>query len=365
MAILNYGSLNSPVYGIIRNWEDQDYWYIVATINKELIIPNEIIQSDTAIAVCTEYEAYDTIVEQIYNELVVECNISPKRIILISENVDLTDIIKTTANKLNKDFINYEWSLVSQYTIRSQTFNNKSSLTKIRPKTNSSNKYFLNFNRRWRIHRPTVVALLCALGLLDKGHVSLGPIEGMDNNWPTVIDNITNFLKKDETLIELIKDHYEEIVNLKPMYLDTTILDVSRDRMYYNDIVPHKTIQLYKDTAFSLVSETHYFENIGRYITEKTFKPISYHHPFIIINRPFSLKLLQDLGYKTFSPFIDESYDNEVDDIKRLHLIIKEVERLCKMNNDELDTFLKNIEPITEYNFIRLLTDVPNIYKKL
>jgi hypothetical protein len=34
-------------------------------------------------------------------------------------------------------------------------------------------KKFLNFNRRWRPHRPALVALLYATGILDKGYVSL------------------------------------------------------------------------------------------------------------------------------------------------------------------------------------------------
>jgi hypothetical protein len=113
------------------------------------------------------------------------------------------------------------------------------------------------------------------------------------------------------------------------------------------------------------VSETYFFDNNGRYFTEKTFKPIAYHHPFILVSKPFSLKLLRELGYQTFHPFIDEKYDEEVDNVKRMRMILEEIKRLCDMNDEELGSFLKNVQPITEHNFNRLIATVPHIYKKL
>ena len=364
MPILNIDSLKSS-YRFIRNWNDNNYWYIATCHNTKLIVPSEIIAGDAIITVCTEFEGYCEIVEQIYKDLVIGLNISPDRILLISENADLSEHILIIAKEFNTTPIKYEWSLVFQSTVRKQSIKNFAILKNIRPKTNISNKYFLNFNRRWRIHRPALVALLYSLDLLNKGHISLGPTGEINDTWTIAINLVSKLLEKDEVLIKLIKDHIEEITNLEPLYLDTTLLSINRATLHHNDILPFDTINLYKDTAFSLVSETYYFENKGRFITEKTFKPIAYHHPFILVNKPFSLKLLRDLGYKTFSPFIDESYDEEVDDINRLHLILKEVERLCNMNNNELNMFLKNVAPITEHNFNRLFFNGPAIYKKL
>lgn len=363
MPILNYELLD--IYKRIRNWGIRNYWYVLGDINNKLIVPPKIISSKAVIAVCTEFEGYYEIVEKIYKELVIELNISPNRILLISENADLTEHILNTARQYNTKPIMYEWSLIFQSIAREETITNLSILKNIRPKTNTSGKYFLNFNRRWRAHRTSLVALLYASGLLEKGHVSLGPCDGVCDNWTTVVDHITKLLEKDETLIKLIKDNVEKIVKLNPLYLDTNVLTINRADLYYDDIDPNITTNLYKDTAFSIVSETYFFENDGRFITEKTFKPIMHHHPFIIVSKPFSLKLLRELGYKTFSPFIDESYDEEVDHVKRLHMILREVERLCSMTNEEMDTFLKNVQSITEHNFERLLKKVPNIYKKL
>ena len=36
------------------------------------------------------------------------------------------------------------------------------------------------------------------------------------------------------------------------------------------------------------------------YLTEKTFKPILNMQPFVIVGNAYSLKMLKQLGYKTF-----------------------------------------------------------------
>jgi hypothetical protein len=55
-------------------------------------------------------------------------------------------------------------------------------------------KKFVNFNRRWRIHRPALVALLEIRGLLDKGYVSLGKTNEPNDNWEVFYDHKGNLL---------------------------------------------------------------------------------------------------------------------------------------------------------------------------
>jgi hypothetical protein len=366
MPLIYYSlSKNNNLYKVIRDWNDCNYFYIVADGNTKLVVPSIVKSGNFVVAVCTEFEAYYDIVDRIYKELVFEQGISPSKILLISENSDLSQHILETAKQYNTEPIKYEWSLIAQIIIKRQVIKNLSKLKDIRPKTKKSNKYFLNFNRRWRMHRTVLVGLLCASELLDKGHVSLGKSDGIQESWPTVIDVVIGLLEKDELLAKLIKDNIEKIANLNPLYLDTNLLAPSRAGLYYNDIDPTSTENLYQETAFSVVSETYFFDNNGRYFTEKTFKPIAYHHPFILVSKPFSLKLLRELGYQTFHPFIDEKYDEEVDNVKRMRMILEEIKRLCDMNDEELSSFLKNVQPITEHNFNRLISKAPYIYKKL
>ena len=78
---------------------------------------------------------------------------------------------------------------------------------------------------------------------------------------------------------------------------------------------------------------------------------MAYKRPFILLCVPQSLDYLRDLGYQTFHPFINESYDTEKDDGKRLLMILDEVSRLCYLKEQELQQFLSDVEPICEHNF--------------
>jgi hypothetical protein len=115
----------------------------------------------------------------------------------------------------------------------------------------------------------------------------------------------------------------------------------------------------YLETYFGLVSETTFatLHNAdGRFLTEKTFKSIASAHPFILVAPPRSMELLRNIGYKTFDGLIDESYDQEHNDGKRMTMIVDEVKRLCNLSESELDHFLIECAKICEYNFNLLKT---------
>jgi hypothetical protein len=96
----------------------------------------------------------------------------------------------------------------------------------------------------------------------------------------------------------------------------------------------------------------------GKYksLTEKVFKPIANFQPFIFVAYPGALALLKSLGFKTFAPFINEEYDNELDDAIRLQMIYKEIERLCNMSKQEIHNWFWNMKDTLVYNHNHLLT---------
>lgn len=104
--------------------------------------------------------------------------------------------------------------------------------------------------------------------------------------------------------------------------------------------------ELYIDTYFSLVTETN-FKNTEPDLTEKIFKPILAGHPFIAVASCGFYRYLRSLGYRTFSPLIDESFDDIQDDDTRLLAIADSVIQLC---NTDLDSFLVQTKEICEYN---------------
>jgi hypothetical protein len=104
----------------------------------------------------------------------------------------------------------------------------------------------------------------------------------------------------------------------------------------------------------SIVSESVFFQNEidfpTGYLSEKIWKPIGHSQPFILSGPAHSLKYIQSMGYKTFHPYIDESYDNEVDDLKRLKMILEEIEKFANKTKEEKDEFLNNVKDIVKYN---------------
>ena len=115
----------------------------------------------------------------------------------------------------------------------------------------------------------------------------------------------------------------------------------------------------YLETYFSVVTETPFTESTY-FSTEKIFRPMLHFHPFIVYGSPYTLKNLQELGFKTFNGFIDESYDNVLSPFKRMQIITREVKRLCSMDKIDLhnwyydmhDILLHNRELMKEYGVL-------------
>lgn len=103
------------------------------------------------------------------------------------------------------------------------------------------------------------------------------------------------------------------------------LLDVDIDPM--DDLFQrHFNPAWYDQTCFSMVAEST-VRNIRR-ISEKSFKPMAFRHPFVIWGEPYTLDYLRQQGFQTFDHIINESYDQVVDNQSRLEKIYKVVEDL-------------------------------------
>jgi hypothetical protein len=104
------------------------------------------------------------------------------------------------------------------------------------------------------------------------------------------------------------------------------------------------------DSLFYVPTETVYF---GRrwHLTEKTFKPIALEMPFILVATAGSLKYLRDYGFKTFNGIIDESYDEETDDILRLEKITHLLKEIDNLSAEERLRIHRRCLPIVEHNY--------------
>ena len=102
-------------------------------------------------------------------------------------------------------------------------------------------------------------------------------------------------------------------------------------------------------SIWTVVTETVFYDE-KLHLTEKIFKPIAIKRPFILVGSAGNLGYLKSYGFKTFSDFIDESYDDEPDPDIRIQKITKELQRLCNLSWEEnLDMFRK-MQTILDFN---------------
>lgn len=208
-------------------------------------------------------------------------------------------------------------------------------------------KTFLCFNRRFSDHRLLFYILIEKHNLLEYFFLS------MSKNQP---ESSGNFLTNAEYLIQryptfdVTQPDIEKANSLLPLILDTP--DFNK---YPMENSPNDTKQYYDDSLINIISETYFFNNII-HITEKTYKPIAFMQPFIMVASPFSLKHLKDAGFKTFEKFWDESYDEETNHIERMNKIIQLIKMISNWSNEEKLNFSYQVEDILKYNRDHLST---------
>lgn len=87
------------------------------------------------------------------------------------------------------------------------------------------------------------------------------------------------------------------------------------------------------------------------FCTEKTWKAIACKRPFIPLTTPYFLNDIKEMGLKTFSPWIDESFDKEEHNMKRMNMIIDEIKRLNNLSKEEWDSLKKGVKEVVDHNY--------------
>ena len=289
-------------------------------------------------------------IDKVHNCL-PQLNIDPSKIYFVTGALDgpenyekycqskgYTDRIKILAANL---FLNVSkeqnsWDVYSEYIPKLRT------------------KKFLCFNRVERKHRMVLVHKILTNNLIDTAYYSFYG-NNFNSRW---IDNITitENNRYDVKALELRED-LKSYKHLFPLHL-------TADAKSRNNPISVDTsdIELFDNSYYSLVTETYFYADPAKdnlssgvipamFFTEKIYKPISMKHPFILVSRANSLKWLRKFGFKTFSPYINESYDDETDDDTRMNMIVDEVKRLNQFTDSEWMDWQNNIKAIVDYNF--------------
>ena len=104
------------------------------------------------------------------------------------------------------------------------------------------------------------------------------------------------------------------------------------------------------DSLFYVPTETVFFGK-RLHLTEKSFKPIVLEMPFILIATAGSLEYLRSYGFKTFDGIIDEGYDKETNDFKRIEMVGDLLKNIDDMSASERQEIHNKCIPIVEHNF--------------
>ena len=111
-------------------------------------------------------------------------------------------------------------------------------------------------------------------------------------------------------------------------------------------------IKYYLDSYFQVVTGNDFTDLDDQLIfSEKIWKPITNFQPFIYLDNAGALKKLREYGFKTFSPFIDERYDDILDVKKRFSMIETEINKLCNKSIEEIQEWYWSIEDVLKYNY--------------
>jgi len=137
----------------------------------------------------------------------------------------------------------------------------------------------------------------------------------------------------------------DQFIEAGPFLVDN--LDTHAHNTYNQNMT-----DLYTDSYFNIVLETmiDVDNSGGRFITEKTFKPIFNNQFFVAVSSVDHLRHLRDLGYRTFGRCIDEAYDSVNNNQDRFDAVLDLSKSLIHSGLDKLHQLYVDLAPEIQHN---------------
>lgn len=213
-------------------------------------------------------------------------------------------------------------------------------------KLGESGKRYISLNRRPHPHRILLSTLLERKGIIEQGAVSM-PMEFS------------------EAEVQWDKEHWDlnhqwfllnERFNGRLTYLDPAFKSLFAKLPLVADTTDFSTnhamnlnVDFYENFPINVVTETLFFTDAA-FTSEKIWKPMLLGQIFLVMASPFYLQALQDLGFKTFAPYINEEYDTINDPLERANALANSLKDVVKLSNAEFLTLLENCKDIILHN---------------
>lgn len=297
-------------------------------------------------------------------------NISENKITLF----DFMNNMESANKKFNVDFNfrYFNWLMVSwEYYVKlPKTQSNFQDKNYIR------DKHYISLNKSTRKqHRQFLLHYLWKNKFLDKGMVSFFYNKKFRNytelrdgtaSWGHMKEELTNCWQQFYKIKQSEIDEFLDWVENNPLYVDVPIKKLKEYRHKFasessapNQIFIEKTDNAYLNTYFNILTESCFIEtetpnDLDFYLNERNILPINAFQPFIVLNGNNHMEELKKLGFKTFHPHIDETYDTIKDTTVRFNLITKEIDKLCNMSKQEIHDWYWSMENIYKHNYNHL-----------
>jgi len=295
------------------------------------------------ISYITEGHTYPEVLKKIV-EYFTHYNVPLKKIIYITNSANGGSMIKKYIKRGEDRFHHIYYPCLFEdwgYVL-------KDNLYKYFPKKEIIKKDFLCFNHNHHTHRLYFYELMFRRGLVYNSYWSM-PAEGYRGKYIDALfdDDDTNAFRK---RFGIQRDSVGASEKALPLKLD-------KFNLYKQGPLSGNEHVYFASSMISLVTETQFFRE-PIHITEKTYKPISFKHPFILIASYGSLRHLKNFGFKTFDKWWDESYDDIRDPSNRMAKLLDICTEISKWSPGDKKVFLTEVQPIVEHNRNVLETNV-------
>ena len=236
----------------------------------------------------------------------------------------------------------YDWYADHRWQINLDRFHIENKIPKLRYKFSCLNR-LVTEQRAYRL----VISEFLSQNI-DHDHLRLSCNVDRDDSQDRFVDDPNH-----RSLLEAARSRKDPIlINIPNSDLDTSmqIRNASYDpsSIYFDQVFCH------------IVTETIFYENL-LHLTEKSFRPMVNSRPFIMLGPQGSLAYLRRYGFKTFSEFWDESYDDEPDAATRLDKVMALITEINSKTLSELEYMLRSMADILDHNFNHFYRDFPEI----
>ena len=190
-----------------------------------------------------------------------------------------------------------------------------------------SRDLFVSYNRRARVHRDLLMTELCQRDLLPRGLVTW-------HGSQQLAQNMIAMARYD------LQAAAEKLQQAGPLLLDVTDAE-------HNPAGDLNT-QHHAQTFLSLVTETQ--ATGALFASEKTWRPLALGHPFIMLGSTGHMQWLRQQGYRTWSRWWDESYDQEPNLHLRISKALDQLQQLSTLSRSQLSDMRAEMLPDLTHN---------------